>query len=726
MSPRQKLLLGRAGVVCAILLSLWLRVAYAWQWVFTPWGVDFQEPDAWFHLRTAHNLLAHFPFRSGFDPYALFPGGMNVPTGPLWDYMIASSAWLAGRGSPSPALTDHLAAWLPAILGALCPIPVFWVSRRLFGLAAAVFAALWMAVNAGEFLWLTHLGNADHHAAEGFFSILVFSFLCAAADSPASRWPPVLAGLSLGALLATQPGALFVPGILAAVAMIEPSLAAAILICCGTAAVFMLPWAGTVFSGYDWVSLAAGATTAAAVCLIEYLRKRRGYAPAIRWLAAAIGLLFALGVVALTQPALIRGLTSEFGVLKTTDVAELKPIFAVSRPITTNLGEMTLHLGTVWFLALPGLPWLAVLAFRRRWSALTLLTVFSVVSSIAALLLMRTILYWAPFAAIIAGAVCAWVTRIPNAFRFRAAVGAALAALLIAGNIPLAIRKMSFPTAGAGRDWFEALVWLRVHSSEPFGEANMWDGYFPLKAGRSSSVRSPAYGIATWWDTGYIVENLSRRVPMINGFAAGTDETATVQATRDMAAFYSGTFSDSAVNLVRSRGVRYVLVDARVTANPAIFSRTTLPAMRKITGGLTRDVFGLMWQRRGGTVQPLVVYLEDYYRTMGVRLYLSDGEAVRGTGPWVLKVEKDSGGRPTITGSLHFSVAREAGEDISAHGGLNFIAGCLYPVVICFDVEAVRGLRRVFTSGQPSTFPERSVNAVKIFEVEPEPAVRSR
>ncbi len=480
----------------------------------------------------------------------------------------------------------------------------------------------------------------------------------------------------------------------------------------------MLPWAGTVFSGYDWVSLAVGATAAAVVWLIEQMRKRRGYAPAIRWIVAAIALLSALGVVVLTQPALIRELTSELGVLNTTDVAELKPIFAFSRPIGTNLSEMTLHLGTVWFLALPALPVLVVLAFRRRRSALTLRTVFSVVSSIAAILLMRTILYWVPFAAIIAGAVCAWITRLAKTFRFRAALGVALAALLITGNIPLAIKKMSFPTAGAGRDWFEALSWLRVHSPEPFGDANVWNAYFPLQAGKSSSLRSPAYGIATWWDTGYVVESLSRRVPIINGFAAGTDEKATVQATHHMAAFYSGTFSDSAVNLVRNRGVRYVLVDARTTANPGIFSRTVLPAMRKMTGGLTRDVFGLMWQRQSGNMQPVVVYLEDYYRTMGVRLYLSDGEAVRGTGPWVLEVQKDSGGRPMIVKSRHFSVARDAGEYIGAHGGQNLMAGCLDPVMSCFDVEAVRGLRRVFTSGQPSALPERSVSAVKIFEVQ--------
>ena len=46
-------------------------------------GISFEEPDAWFHMRTIHNLLAHFPRRSGFDPFARYPGGAHVTTGPF-------------------------------------------------------------------------------------------------------------------------------------------------------------------------------------------------------------------------------------------------------------------------------------------------------------------------------------------------------------------------------------------------------------------------------------------------------------------------------------------------------------------------------------------------------------------------------------------------------------------------------------------------------------------
>ena len=79
-----------------------------------------------------------------------------------------------------------------------------------------------------------------------------------------------------------------------------------------------------------------------------------------------------------------------------------------------------------------------------------------------------------------------------------------------------------------------------------------------------------------------------------------------------------------------------------------------------------------------------------------------------------------------ITESLHFDEAREAGEYIAAHTGENLMIGCLDLVVSCFDVEAVRGMHRVFTSDPRRISSQRVISAVKIFEVEPEPALRSQ
>jgi hypothetical protein len=102
-----------AGATC---LAFWLHVYPAWNVVFTPDDINFQEPDAWFHMRAIHNLVANFPWRSGFDPYAFYPGGAKAATD-AWDYLAGSVACLAGWGAPSDALVDEVGSWLPALLG---------------------------------------------------------------------------------------------------------------------------------------------------------------------------------------------------------------------------------------------------------------------------------------------------------------------------------------------------------------------------------------------------------------------------------------------------------------------------------------------------------------------------------------------------------------------------------------------------------------------------------
>jgi dolichyl-diphosphooligosaccharide--protein glycosyltransferase len=699
--------------------------------------VDFQEPDAWFHLRTAHNLLAHFPFRSGFDPYALFPGGMNMPTGPLWDYMIACAAWIVGFGSPSPDLTDHVAAWLPAILGALCPIPVFWVARSLFGVTAGLFAALWVAVTPGEFIWYTHLGNADHHAAEGFFSVLVFCFLCVALDrrEPQSRglWSlnallPVLAGVSLGALLATQPAAIFVPGILVVAAVFEPSLARAILYVFGAAAVILLPVSGNPYIGYDWLSLGAGASAVAAIWLLELLHQRKGWPSWARWVAVVIAVVLVIGIAELLRPTLIPSLLSGIGDLNTSNVAELQPVIRASRALAKNIGEMNLRLGVIWIPALPGLLWIVIFAFRKRQPSLTLLALFSLAFTIAGFMHMRMILYFVPFAAILAGAVSAWLSRFATDLKYRMPLAAALAAVVLAFNVQPAIGRMTFKTAGAGRDWFEALTWLRLHSPEPFSDSAVWNGYYPRrKAGQRFPLPNPAYAIAIWWDTGYMVEHLSHRVPIANGFGAGIDEKGAETRARDMANFYASLFPEAAVNILRKLNARYVIVDSTIPAFPTMVGRSKLDAIQQTAGYDTENSYRVLWHDENGYRKPMFVYFADYYQAMGIRLFLTDGEAVHGTGPIVFQVQNDGAGHDVVTAARRFDSARAAG-DFMARSRQNLMIGCVDPVVSCFDVPAVHGLHRVFTS-DPSPISLRGtgeVNTVKIFEVEPVPPAGSR
>jgi len=138
-------------VVLSMAAAFALRVIPTYEKVFAATGVSFQENDAWFHMRTAQNQVAHFPRRSGFDPYAVFPGGQDIPTGPMWDWIIATSAWIAGLGAPSEKLVDQVGAWLPAVFGALFPAITYLLVRSFASVGASMLAAWSVALIPGSF-----------------------------------------------------------------------------------------------------------------------------------------------------------------------------------------------------------------------------------------------------------------------------------------------------------------------------------------------------------------------------------------------------------------------------------------------------------------------------------------------------------------------------------------------------------------------------------------------
>ncbi len=698
---RRTFLIGAAA-----LTALAVRVIPAWHKVFTPGEVHFQEGDAWIHMRVTHNLVANFPHRSGFDPYLVHPTGLNISPGPLWDYLVACVAWIVSAGSPGEHLTEQVAAWLPAIVGALFPIPVYFLARRLFGATAAAFAALWIALAPGGFLWATHLGLADHHATETLFAFLALMFVCFAVDSQ-RLWYAVAAGVSLGAFLATRPGGVFVPAILACAVLWSPEAALPVLITAAVASALFFPASGAHWAEYTWLVLAVTAGAAALSLALSYLARRRNWTRATRQVATLSALAVAAAGAICIRPGLVVSLwaivrSHSFLAMEgkeTEIVQELQTIFRAGD--LQGLSSVLQLLGIIWILALPALVVVSWRAVRHGGFGLRLFALWSLVITIGTAAQARMVIYFFPVAAILAGAACA---RVP---RFRAAV----AALIVVATLPGAISQTSI-NQGVSQDWRQAMYWLRNNTPEPFGDASKWWRYHPrLKDGVASSERS-RWGVAVWWDRGYLVEYLARRVPLVNGgFSASLSS---------MARFYLETDSDSAVEWLRKNGARYVIVDPRIPLF-ADANRSIFPAAVKLLRRDPSDYFRVFAADAPGGARLVPVYLEKYYWTMGARLYLNDGLAVRETRPWVFETEAGGDGAGNaperVVYSREFASAREAAEYVAAHPDKRLTVGCVDPGVSCFALPPVAGLRQVFTTDPLPPSPKRTVHAVKVFEL---------
>lgn len=159
-------------------VSLIIRTVLPYDRVFGGKMVMFSSDDAVYHIRLIENMLFgnHFPHRIYFDPYTLFPHGNHLHFAPLFDLLLAFFIWLIGLGTPTHRLMETVAAYYPAVLGALVVFPVYFIGKEIYGKEVGLLSAFLIAILPG-FMFRSILGATDHHVGEVLFSTLAMMFL---------------------------------------------------------------------------------------------------------------------------------------------------------------------------------------------------------------------------------------------------------------------------------------------------------------------------------------------------------------------------------------------------------------------------------------------------------------------------------------------------------------------------------------------------------------------
>jgi len=93
---------AHVGLLALIVLTAFLaRTVFLWRAVFTGEGVNYQDSDAWYHMRLIENLTHNFPHRANVDPYLGAPAPtVAVPL--LFDLFVGAVVLVLGLGAPSP------------------------------------------------------------------------------------------------------------------------------------------------------------------------------------------------------------------------------------------------------------------------------------------------------------------------------------------------------------------------------------------------------------------------------------------------------------------------------------------------------------------------------------------------------------------------------------------------------------------------------------------------
>ena len=190
-----------------VAVSLFLRVYLPYEQIFSSEGVKLASSDAYYHMRIVDNLVHNFPEYMAVDPYAVHPGDTGGVTVGFFIWLIAIPAWMLGG---SAEVIDKVGVFMPAILGALVVIPVYFIGKELFGRVAGVLSAGLIAILPGEFLGRSILGFTDYHIAESLLTAVTILFLILAVKSAGSRkslMHSMLAGLFMGIYIFTWSGA---------------------------------------------------------------------------------------------------------------------------------------------------------------------------------------------------------------------------------------------------------------------------------------------------------------------------------------------------------------------------------------------------------------------------------------------------------------------------------------------------------------------------------------
>ena len=622
-----------AALLAVFALGLGIRLGFPWQEVFASDGFLLPGRDPWYYLRLIERWLLTFPTQPGPDPLLLYPDGQEVQVAPLFGFLAAALCWTLGLGQPSPSLIQSVAAFLPAVLGALCIVPAFVLARQLLGPTGGLGAALLVAVLPGGFLLRTSLGFADHHALE---VLLVTGWMAATVRwlrRPESK-ALLVSGLLLGLYLLTWTGGLFALALLAGFLAVQCALdigtgrgpshtlySSAAAMCAAAACVVA---AGALAAPLRTGALAGlGALAVGAAAFRTLARIRQGKPPSRTAGATALATLALLGAAAFLT-ALI-GLLPEV-LVKLPDLADPARQVGEFAPLLYPFGELDWsaawqQLGPILIPLAFGLPWLI-----RRWikhlrPSQTFFLVWSSSAFLAALAANRFILYAAVPAAVLAVAGVLWVGRrlgrMAGSRRrrpIRLAASALLLSLLAVFSVVESRQTLS-GFSGPSSNWHQALDWLRENSPQALDST-------------AADAVGPSYGVLAWWDIGYWITAIARRAPVSN---------PTQQGAALAAEFLLRSDASAGAERLRDFGVRYVALDERSLLLPHAgggYLQGEFAAFARWAGKPIKDYVEILaLPRKEGGFAPVLAYKPAYFKSLAVHLYLYGGSSAHPANP---------------------------------------------------------------------------------------------
>ncbi len=255
--------------------------------------------------------------------------------------------------------------------------------------------------------------------------------------------------------------------------------------------------------------------------------------------------------------------------------------------------------------------------------------------------------------------------------------------------------------------WVESLTWLKENTPEPFGDPGFYyQHYEKPPEGESYSYPESAYGVMAWWDYGYWITRIGKRIP---DACPGP-----YQGRADVARFFLSQDESSAREIREELNSPYIIIDHETATSK--FWALTLWAEEEQT-----KFFDIYYVSQGERLLPVKLYHPEYYRSLSTRLYSFDGEAATPGKTFVIsyqeKIAREGVFYKEITGAEEFSTYDEAEDYISSQNSGNHRIVSDNPFISPVLLARVKDYELVYSSEETITGPGGGITvpAVKIF-----------
>jgi oligosaccharyl transferase (archaeosortase A-associated) len=183
--------------------------------------------------------------------------------------------------------------------------------------------------------------------------------------------------------------------------------------------------------------------------------------------------------------------------------------------------------------------------------------------------------------------------------------------------------KLAKNPFGPNQHWYNAMVWLRENTPEPFGDP---DAYYELyerpEAGEPYQYPESAYGVMSWWDYGHWITRIGHRIPNANPFQHGIGGPRKKGFSYGASTFLTAQDETTGGEMLDELGSKYVVIDIETATG-----KFHTPV--KWSGQDPDDYYGqYLYQTPQGDVKIMVFYGVPYYQSMCSRLYNFGAEAV--------------------------------------------------------------------------------------------------